>query len=70
MHICNKGDTPDPNVGNYDVSTLRGRNKNTLDKNTVQRQGEVIGHPRLRSHVWNLVQKALAAMKYEDDEHA
>lgn len=70
MHICNKGDTPDPNIGNYDVRTLRGRDKDALDNNKFQRHGEVIGHPRLRSHVWNLVQKALASMKYGDDEHA
>ena len=62
--------------GNYRCRTLKGRSKAALDgalcaairggKGT-QRESQVIGHPRLREHVWNLVAKCLAAMDYGDN---
>lgn len=58
-------------IGHYECATLRGRSKSALDKRTVQREGEVRNHPRLREHVWCLVSKALKSMGYgepvEDD---
>lgn len=56
--------------GDYRCRTLRGRSKAALSKalndipKKVQREGRVIGHARLREHVWNLVAKALAGMGY------
>jgi hypothetical protein len=63
MHICNRGDGTQE-IGNYIVTALRGRDRATLDKGVAQRSAEVLGHPRLRVHVWNLVAKALLAMGY------
>jgi hypothetical protein len=63
MHICNRGDGT-TTVGNYKVSTLRGRHRAALDKGVVHRAGEVLGHARLKLHVWNLVARALLAMGY------
>jgi hypothetical protein len=61
-YICNIGGTAQ--LGDYDVRTLRGRSKADLDENVVQRRAQVIGHARLREHVWNLVAKALVGMGY------
>jgi hypothetical protein len=63
MHICNRGDGTQT-IGNYRVSTLRGRAREALDKAVVHRAGEVVlGHARLKLHVWNPVAKALRAMR-------
>lgn len=56
----------DRNLGDYRVRTLKGRDTRALDRGTVQREGKVIGHPRLREHVWNLVAKALVGTGYGD----
>jgi hypothetical protein len=64
MVIANKGDEPNPKIGNYDVTTIRGRSTEALDEMTSQRKGEVLGHRRLDEHVWFLVGKALKAVKY------
>ena len=61
-HICNVGGTNERR--DYDVRTLRGRDKAALDRNVPQRRAQVIGHPSLREHVWNLVAKALTGMGY------
>ncbi|HEX2794676.1 MAG TPA: hypothetical protein VHN58_09645 [Croceicoccus sp.] len=56
--------------GDYGARTLRGRSRDALDRamlslpRQVQREGRVIGHARLREHVWNLVSKALTGMNY------
>ena len=56
--------------GDYRAVTLRGRSKEALDKALLQhprgaqREGRVMGHARLREHVWNLVGKALSGMGY------
>lgn len=56
--------------GNYRTRTLIGRSKEALDKALndipmkVQRESRVIGHARLKEHVWNLVAKGLANMGY------
>lgn len=57
--------------GDYRTRTLRGRSEDALDKAMLtmstggtQREGKVMGHPRLREHVWNLVAKALTGLRY------
>lgn len=62
MHICNVGGTA--TKGDYTVDVLRGRDKETLDRMTVQKRGAVRGHARLAEHVWNLVAKALVNTGY------
>ena len=64
MEITNKGDEPNPRIGNYDVRTLRGRSKDDLDHRITNRTGQVLGHRRLDKHVWFLVGAALKAMGY------
>ena len=63
MEICNVGENAE--IGDYDVRTLRGRNKEQLDKHAITRQGKVSGYPRLAIHVWHLVSEALKAVKYD-----
>lgn len=65
MLIDNIGGTAQ--LGNYRARTLRGRSEDALDHAMVapaQREGKVLGHPRLREHVWNLVAKSLKSMGY------
>lgn len=69
MVIDNIGGTNER--GDYRTRTLRGRSADALDRALLnmdgggtQREGKVIGHPRLREHVWNLVAKALSGMGY------
>jgi hypothetical protein len=68
MVVDNIGGTT--NKGDYRVRTLRGRSRDSLEKAMLslpigaQREARVLGHPRLREHVWNLVAKALFAMNY------
>lgn len=68
MVIDNIGGTHDK--GDYRARTLRGRSTEQLDRALCsidhyrQREGRVIGHARLREHVWNLAQKALTSMGY------
>jgi hypothetical protein len=63
----------DANVGDYQVRTMRGRNEAALhahmlavltDRAAPQRKGKVLGHARLKEHVWNLVAKALSNTGY------
>lgn len=69
MVIDNIGGTN--HSGDYRCRTLRGRSEEALDRALLtlsstgtQRECRVIGHPRLREHVWNLVAKALTGMGY------
>lgn len=62
MRICNEGGTHE--LGDYGVYVMRGRDEQTLDKGTVQREGKFGKYPRLRLHVWNLVLNALVAAGY------
>lgn len=66
MTIDNVGGTDQ--LGDYRTRTMRGRSAEALHRamlnDTIQREGKVIGHPRLREHVWNLVAKALSGMGY------
>ena len=64
MRICNIGGTK--TRGDYSVEVLRGRDKETLDAGTVLKAAEVLNHPRLSQHVWNLVAKALASAGYKN----
>lgn len=59
--------------GDYRTRTFRGRSEQALQSAMksgmrggagVQREGRVMGHARLREHVWNLVSKALSGMGY------
>ena len=52
------------NLGDYRARTYRGRNTEALNRGSVQREGRVLRHARLREHVWNLVGKALSSMGY------
>jgi hypothetical protein len=63
MHISNIGGTA--NIGDYITHVFRGRSKEDLDKLRVNKTGSVVGYPRLRLHIWNLVARALANMRYE-----
>ncbi len=63
MDISNIGGTR--NSGDYAVQTNRGRDKDSLAKRIAQREGKVLGHPRLSQHVWYLVAKALKALNYD-----
>lgn len=51
-------------IGDYQVCTLRGRDREALDRHKVQRAGRVLAYPRQALHVWNLVIEALAVMGY------
>lgn len=66
MTIDNIGGTTQ--CGDYRTRTLRGRSEEALARamvaGGVQREGRVLGHARLREHVWNLVAKALIGMRY------
>lgn len=66
MDICNVGGTK--TRGDYECRTIHGRDKEKLDHSHRNgrhtRKGEVKDHPRLASHVWNLVAKALNNMEY------
>lgn len=64
MDICNEGGSA--HSGDYGVYVMRGRDRDTLAKRTIQRRGKVLGHPRIREHVWNLVTKALVNCGYKE----
>lgn len=73
MVIDNIGGTTQK--GDYRVRTMRGRDVLHLEqsmwdvlrgKAKPTRESKVLGHPRLREHVWHLVAKALTSMKYGD----
>jgi len=76
MVIDNVGGTE--RLGDYRTRTLRGRSEIALhgamrqalnEMGGVQREGEVLRHPRLREHVWNLVAKALVSMGYGERDN-
>lgn len=65
MHICNIDDgTEAPGMHRYEVTTLRGRSKEVLDKRVVNRQGKIGEVPSDEHHVWHLVAEALQAVNY------
>jgi hypothetical protein len=70
MVIANDGAASSANhrKGDYNVATVRGRSKEALDQalqdRSFNRTGKVVGHNRLREHVWNLVAKALSSTGY------
>ena len=63
--IFNRGDVASPRRGNYTGKAFRGRSKEQLGLQVVQRTGEVLNYPRLDLHVWNLVARMLTAMGYK-----
>lgn len=64
MVIANDGMSETPNLGNYDIRTLRGRSQSELDRGVVHKSGKIMRWPRLRKHVWNLVSASLTDMGY------
>ncbi len=50
--------------GSYDGVTFRGRDREALDQGTVSRTGRVQNFPRQSTHVWSLVARMLATMRY------
>lgn len=66
MDIANDGKytLENPRFGRYEGVTYRGRDREALDDEVVQKRG-LIGHwPREALHVWNLVYAMLGAMGY------
>lgn len=64
MDICNTGEG-DANYGNYIGYVMIGRSKEALDmKKFSERRGRVYAYPRLKHHVWNLVEATLRAAGY------
>lgn len=61
MHICNTGESTDPNVSDYHGRVLR-----KPKFNTVTNEAQVWGHRRNSLTVWHLVAKMLKHMKYVD----
>jgi hypothetical protein len=60
--------------GNYRARAMRGRDEEALQTNMISvlqkqskpiHEGEVLNHPRLSQHVWNLVARSLTAMGYK-----
>lgn len=75
MTIVNDGTSENPRSGNYEAVTLRGRNREALEKSMLSyhrdhilgaapHRGEIKGHRRLDLHVWFLVAKALEVTGY------
>ena len=64
MHICNDGASDSNAWGNYDGTTFRGRDAEALDKHIPNRKARVEKFPRQSSHVWNLVNRMLTRMGY------
>lgn len=62
MTICNVGGSVEH--GDYRAETLRGRDREQLDRRVTNRVGEVKRYPRQSIHVWHLVARALLAMGY------
>lgn len=58
MHISNTGDGTNTR-GNYLGKIFRGRSKESLDKLTVSKTGEVSNWPRKQKHIWALVSEML-----------
>lgn len=63
MKICNIGGTA--TRGDYSGEVFRGRSKEALDRETVLKSTEVMNHPRLDQHVWNLVTRMLVNLGYK-----
>lgn len=66
MHIANDGEytLKNPRFGSYEFTTFRGRDREALDDEVIQKRGKVTHWPREALHVWNLVAAGLAAMGY------
>ena len=63
MQINNDG-TGTGTHGSYDGFTFRGRDREALDQGTVARTGRIQNFPRQSTHVWSLVARMLANMRY------
>jgi hypothetical protein len=68
MVIANKGGSSE--LGDYQVATAADGSQ-PKDPHALfarsDRRGEVLGHPRLKAHVWNLVAKALRALGHAEE---
>jgi hypothetical protein len=66
MDIANDGQTTllDQSFGTYNGRAYRGRDREALARQVVQRTGRVAHWPREAVHVWCLVAAMLKAMGY------
>lgn len=64
MEIINDGSGTET-LGNYFVSTLRGRNHGSFDQRIIQRAGRIEKWQRKNWHVWKLVACALYHCGYD-----
>lgn len=62
MMIHNTGGTE--SHGDYEGLVYRGRDAAALDKRIVHKRAQVLRHPRLNQHVWNLIARMLGKMGY------
>lgn len=72
MIISNDGTSRGPEMGSYNVCTLRGSSRERFDESMKpgsgvlpQKSGRVEGYPRKALPVWDLVARALASMGYK-----
>lgn len=66
MDIANDGNysLKNPRFGQYEGVTYRGRDREALENEVVQKRGIVTHWPREALHVWNLVYAMLGNMGY------
>lgn len=67
MRIHNDG-TGTATFRNYVGVVFRGRDKQILDKETVQKISTLKNHPSERVHIWNLVAKILTNLGYGQEK--
>lgn len=67
MDIWNDGraSVENPNLGDYQAMTYKGRSKAALDKSTPSKRAGICNWRRHDHHVWNLVRHMLDAMGYD-----
>lgn len=63
MEIANDG-TGTRTRRHYEARTLKGRDREALNRRTTQRETALKGWPSERVHVWNLVTALLVKMGY------
>lgn len=67
MKICNDG-TGGRIYRNYFGQTFKGRCKEQLDRETIQKQTSLNNWPSERFHIWNLVAKMLKNLGYTEGQ--
>lgn len=67
MVIYNTGEGSEGGAGalrSYHGETFRGRDTATLNRQTIQKEGDLKAYPSQRLHIWNLVKDMLQSMGY------